>query len=284
MTALAQSITGRPVRIQSLARASAILNVLASAAADGSTLAHVSQSVGLRKSTVHNLLASLVALGFVEQSARTRSYRLGLRNLELGRIVHERLDLIGAVEPSLIRLSARTRETVSFAVPHGMEVLIVKSHEGDHAMRIAAYPGTRVYYHSSACGKSILAHLSPPARRAILTSRPLVALTPHTICDLVKLEKELDRVRARGYATNIEESAEGSSCVAASIFGPFGEVAGAISVDAPSSRLARRRIQEVGAWVRDEVVKISAALASGGRLAPDDHERRRDAERGVLHR
>ena len=78
-------------RIQALARADAILDVIAGADEEGVSLSQVSRITGLNKTTAFNLLASLVTLGFVEQDRISRAYRLGFRNLELGRLVQQRL-------------------------------------------------------------------------------------------------------------------------------------------------------------------------------------------------
>lgn len=278
-------LLAKPVRIQSLARASAILDALVDAEGDWVALSEVSLRVALRRTTVHNLLASLATLGFVEQHAKTRHYRLGLRNLQLGQMVHKRLDIARAARPSLMRLSRQTNETASLAVPNGFEVLVVDSREGNHGMRVAADPGTRMHFHASACGKSILAYLPAAERQAIIAARPLVALTPQTIHDAGALELELERTRARGYATNLEEMAEGSVCVAAPVFGPFGETLGAIGIDAPSRRLTPDLIPQVGAQVMQEAAKVTAALVSSGTadggLADKDQRRRAASRRAV---
>jgi IclR family acetate operon transcriptional repressor len=261
-------LCAKPIRIQSLARASAILDTLAEARGDWVALYEVSRRIGLGRTTVHNLIASLAVLGFVEQHATSRRYRLGLRNLQLGQLVYRRLDIARAARPSLIRLARQTNETASLAVPYGFEVLVIDSLEGNHGIRVAADTGKRMPFHASACGKSILAHLPAAERQAIIAGRPLVAFTPHTIQDADALEQELVRTRARGYATNVEEVAEGAVCVAAPVFGPFGEALGAISIDAPSSRLRTELIPEVASRLMEEAVNVTEALGSAG--ADDD--------------
>ena len=87
------STSGKPVRIQAVARASAIIDVIANAGEEGVGLSEISRVTELNKTTAFNLLASLVALRFLEQDEHSRRYRLGLRNLELGRIVQQRLHI-----------------------------------------------------------------------------------------------------------------------------------------------------------------------------------------------
>ncbi len=70
-------------RIQALARASAIIDVIAVAGEEGIGLSDISRATALNKTTAFNLIASLVMLRFIEQDEHSRRYRLVLRNLEL---------------------------------------------------------------------------------------------------------------------------------------------------------------------------------------------------------
>ncbi len=98
MTKLANA---KPPRIQSLARASAIIDVIALVGEEGVGLSEISRETALNKTTAFNLIASLVTLGFLEQDAHSKRYRLGLRNLELGRIVQQRLHISHLARPVL---------------------------------------------------------------------------------------------------------------------------------------------------------------------------------------
>ena len=64
---MAGSPPRQAVRIQSLARANGILEAVAAAPKGSASLTEISQALGLNKTTVFNLAASLVALGFLER-------------------------------------------------------------------------------------------------------------------------------------------------------------------------------------------------------------------------
>lgn len=49
----------------------------------------LSESLGLAKSTVSRLLATLASEGFVIKDEKTKAYRLGLSVLTLGGIIHK---------------------------------------------------------------------------------------------------------------------------------------------------------------------------------------------------
>ena len=63
-------------RIQALARASAIIDEIAAGGEEGVGLSDISRATELNKTTAFNLIASLVALGFLEQDVHSRRYRL----------------------------------------------------------------------------------------------------------------------------------------------------------------------------------------------------------------
>jgi DNA-binding IclR family transcriptional regulator len=250
-------------RIQSLARANAILDVLV--ANEVAALRDISEATGLNKTTVYYLAQSLVDLGFAERVGNGQGYRLGLRHLELGRTVLRRVNIIPVSRPSLIRLCTLSRETVNLALPYVFDAMIVESLEGTHGVRATSYAGSRAPYHATACGKAILAFLEPAAREAIYQARPLDRITPNTITDKDALEEQLALVKARGYAIDMEETEPNAHCVAAPIWDGLGNVAGAISVAALASRLSQSALPDLAQSIMRETNSISKILS--GELA-----------------
>ena len=267
-----------PTRIQSLSRANAILDVVA--AHDAVSLTEIARRTGLNTTTVYYLVETLVSLGFVERTSASGGYRLGLRNLELGRTVQQRLDIAATARPALMRLCAATKETVNLCVPYLFEAMIVESVEGTYGIRATAYAGTRAAYHSTSGGKAILAHLDDEVRQTIYRVRPLIALTPNTIIDIPVLEKQLKQVRREGVAFDFEENEEAAHCIAAPIFDGLGEIAGAISISGPMNRLTTETAMRLGAMIAVETKAITAALSgtnAGPGRAGASSARRNDA-------
>ena len=82
-----------------------------------------------------------------------------------------------------------------------------------------------------------------------------------------ELTPELQGVRARGYATSIDELELGLSALAAPVFGPGGDAIAALSISGPSARLTSDRIAELAPLLVEE----AATLAE--RLGHRDHAR-----------
>ena len=80
------------------------------------------RELGLSKAVVHQVLTTLTAKGFVEDSRR---YRLGPALLSLGVAYLDRIDVRGLAEPSLHRLSAETNETATLSLRYGWERMYV---------------------------------------------------------------------------------------------------------------------------------------------------------------
>ena len=196
------SAPAKPVRIQALARASAIIDVIANGDEAGVGLTAISKATSLNKTTAFNLLASLVALRLVEQDAQTRKYRLGLRCLELGRQVQQRLQVSHVARPVLVALCRKTNETVNLGIPGMLDFRVIDSFVGSRVSHGRANNDWRWMYHCTALGKAFLAGWDAQMRKSIYDSSELTRLTPNTMTDLDALEAQLAGFRARGYATD----------------------------------------------------------------------------------
>jgi IclR family acetate operon transcriptional repressor len=83
-----------------------------------------------------------------------------------------------------------------------------------------------------------------------------------------RLEEEMGRIRAEGYAIDMEENELGVICVAAAISVVVDGGTGALSVSAPASRLPRERIREYGERVLETARTVENALGARRRGLP----------------
>ncbi len=220
------------------------------------TLAELSDTMGLTKTTAHRLLTALESESLVARSPVTRAYRLGPGILALGSQALVTNDLRAVVEPELRRLAARTGETATLEVPLEGNMLILAEVPGKHLVTVAAELGTRWPMHATSTGKAFLAALPEEERRALLVP-PLARLTPATIVDVEQLERELEQVRERGFATATEEIEAGASAVGAVLRNSLGAPVAAVSLGGLTSRLKPRRMKTLG---RD-LAAVTARLA-----------------------
>lgn len=247
-------------RIQSLARASAIIDVIAGAGEEGVGLSEISRVTELNKTTAFNLLASLVTLRFVEQGEHSRRYLLGLRNLELGRIVQQRMHIPSLARPILTDLCRKANETVNLGLPDLLDLWVVDSFQGSKILHATSSAGWRSLYHCTALGKAFMAKWDEPRRRTIYTSGDLRQLTPNTITDVDTLDAQLNRFRALGYALDLEENEIGVNGVGVSIVDGLGKVAAAVSVAGPANRLTKEAMEQLAPSVVSAANSIATAI------------------------
>lgn len=251
---------GDTARIQSIGRAKAILDVIAAANGRHVPLREIAEGTGLLKTTAFNLVTALADTGLVERDAR-RGYRLGLQALVYGRVIERQLDIVALVRPHLVQLCADTRETVNLALPCPTDIVIVESLEGGQGLRVSSYAGTRATYHSTACGRALLAHMPPALRQKILTLAPLAAPTPKTCVTVAAIEALLNECRRVGYVCEVEENELGAACIAAPIRGADGEPLAAVSIAGPLSRMSAKRRAEVGRLLTGRLAEVEKDLA-----------------------
>ncbi len=251
-------------RIQSLARAKAILDVLADQPG-WVRLREITAHTGLVKATAFNLVTALAELGLVEHDQRRGVYRLGLQALVYGRAVERRLDVVAIMRPHLVKLCADTLETVNLAMPGPVEAVIVESLEGSQTLRVTSYTGTRASYYATACGRALLAHQPEAARRHILSLLRLVPLTPNTTTDVAALERILADCRRDGFVCEIEENEPGGTCVAAPVM-LAGKAVAAVSIAGPAFRMGEFQRLRFGGILKDVMALAARDLEAAASL------------------
>ncbi len=225
----------------------------------GTGVSELSRRLGLGKSTVHRLCATLEHRGYLVRDPHTGRYRLSLRLFQIGSAALSELDLPRRALPALEALAAAVEETVHLAVLDGDEIVFIAKVDSPHPLRLYSQVGRRSPAHCTALGKVLLAHAAPEVRSRIL-ARPLRRYTATTITDPAMLERTLEDVRRRGYAVDDQEFEEGIRCVAAPVRDYTGRVVAALSVSAPAARLPRARFPALAEHVIAAAGQVSHAL------------------------
>ncbi len=192
--------------------------------------------LGLPKSTVSELLASLAAQGMVERTPRGR-YRLGWRLFELNHVLLESKPLVREARRAMQELVERHGESSHLMVLDRHQAVIVEKVQATLATQILmSRVGLRLPAHCSACGKLLLAFRPWDEVLQVFDNVELVSFTPATITRLEALAAELQAVRHDGVAFDHEEIVPGLSCVAAPVRDETGEPVAGISLSVPTYR------------------------------------------------
>ncbi|WP_394743128.1 IclR family transcriptional regulator [Natronococcus roseus] len=209
---------------------------------DGARVTEIANELEWTKGTIHCHLATLVENEYVIRD--NERYKLGLRYLEFGEKVKDRLGIYDVVSDEADDLAKECGELVQFATEeHGRAVYLYKT-GGERAVQTASSVGKREYLHCISLGKAILAHYEREHVESIIEKHGLPAFTDQTISTQEELFDNLETIRERGYAYDDEEKIEGLRCVAAPVKASQNKVLGAISISGPSSRMTGDRYHE----------------------------------------
>jgi DNA-binding IclR family transcriptional regulator len=203
----------------------------------------VAETLGLAKSSAHDLLASLAQVGLLGKTEAGR-YRLGWRLVTLSEILLATTELRREARPFMEELAAHYQETIHLAILDDTKVVYVDKLEGRQAVRVELTSlGTRLYAHCSALGKVLLAYRPEQDVQRILQSEGLPRFTPNTITDEGELLQALGKIRKQGYAYDLEEILPDLCCVGAPIRNHTGQVIAAISMSVPAYRFQRSQAE-----------------------------------------
>ncbi|MEC5318157.1 IclR family transcriptional regulator [Brenneria populi subsp. brevivirga] len=222
--------------IQSVERAMTVLEAIAAAGGEA-RLVDLTARLGVNKSTLHGLLNTLSAMGYV--SRRDTRYALGLRLREIAQPLADADAALRAAFAGVLRaLAERSGETCYLAVPCGTrEYLYIDALEGSGTLCVPSPRGRREGLTTSAIGKIFLAY-DPELARSLRRA----GLVPSA------LEKELKTIQTQGYALDLEEAEPGLNCLALPLR-QQGRVAAAVGVAGPSWKLRAPLLRRLAASV-----------------------------------
>jgi IclR family transcriptional regulator, acetate operon repressor len=225
-------------------------------------VSEIAARIGLHKSTVSRILATLEQEGLVERDPSTRRFRLGLGVIAMAGPLLAHLDVRRVAYPLLVDLSRQTGETAALMLWDGGEAVCVEQVPSAHQVKHTTPLGTRYDDAASSSVQVFLAHLEPFTVRSLLMRGriDLPGLTEATLeAFLVRLQDVVDR----GYATNYGETSFEEVGVAAPVFDHRGEPVAAVLLSAPRFRVSTEQLGLFEKAVIDAAGAITSRL--GGR-------------------
>jgi len=196
----------------------------------------LSEVLGLPKPTVHRLLTTAEAEGFLQRDVDGRSYGPGHRlrkmsanTLSSQRVRTERLMIMKA-------LAEDVGETCNLAAPGRYGMVYLDRVETHWPLRIELPIGTQVPFHCTASGKMYLSSLRSDRLDRLLSWFKLEKVTARTLTDADALRAELTATRARGYSTDDGEFMEGMTAIAVPIADDHGRLLTTLSIHSPIQR------------------------------------------------
>jgi len=254
----------------SLLQGFAILELLAH---EGGPLGvtEIARRLGMPKSGIHRVLQLMRGAGWVKHTEHGQ-YDCSLKLWELGQRVADRMDLRKMAAALMRDLAQRTQETVHLSILDNGEVLYLEKLDSPQPVRAFTRVGGRAPAYCVATGRAMLAYADEATLAA--ATRDMEVFTALTVKSRQALDKELERVRRKGYAVNRGEWRGGVRGLAAPVFDGRGWVVAAIGIAGPGERLSDAAIQAMAPVVVSAAESLSREL---GFAAPMPvHSRSRD--------
>jgi IclR family acetate operon transcriptional repressor len=225
------------------------------------SLNDLTHGLKLAKSSVFRILHTLEVSSYIERDGAGR-YTV-TADLQAGAPGQMRAALVEAALPALKELSREFGETVSLAMRFENRVEVIATLESPHLIRMGNTEGRILPPHASSLGKAIAAFQPEAVRNRVVRSYGIHRFTEHTVTDEVKLKREFEVVRSRGYSTDREESVLEGLCFGVPILDAHGDAIAAISVSSPKMRMRDEPLQKrVVAALRRAADTVSRALSS----------------------
>ena len=218
----------------------------------------LSKRLKLHKNNVFRILATLQSRSYIEQNKSNENYRLGVKCLELGQTFIQQRGMLKQSRAILSALAERSGETSYISILRANEVVYIDAVEASSTVRVVSRLGLHMPTHATAAGKVLIAFDSEEEIRNRF-GKELTRYTDNTFRSVEDLLRDLEKVRERGYATDLEEFEMGLRCIAAPVRDYTRKVIGAISVSGPAHRLPDEPIeQSIGA----ELVQFGKELST----------------------
>lgn len=191
----------------------------------------IARELSLPRSTVYHLLTTLAAHGFVMHLREDRRWGLGTSAFELAGGYARQQPLARVGRPLVAALSDRLGESTHLAVMSGGDVLYIVEERAPRRPALITDVGVRLPAHLTASGRAMLASLPREQVRALYPSASAfpdrTGLGPRKPAELRELLRE---VRARGYATEHSEVADGLRSVGVAVHDHNGWPIAAVAV------------------------------------------------------
>lgn len=233
----------------------------------------IAAQLGLPRSTVYHLLATLQEHGFVMHLPEERRYGLGIAAFELSSAYARQEPLSRLGRPLLTALVDRVRTSGHLAVPHGRDVLYVVEERAQGAPALVTGVNVRLPMQLTASGRAILAALPRAQVRALFPDRNAFVHRHETdssgsrgtgedddIDRYSRLRAVLDATTTRGFALERGSVTPGFSSVAVPVLDHRDWPVAAIAVTFRDEDAEAERIAELAREVRLTADTLSSRI------------------------
>jgi DNA-binding IclR family transcriptional regulator len=235
-------------RVPAIDKCFAILELLAQSK-EPMGISDISGKLGLNKSTVFNIVHTLMDLNVFENQADGK-FVFGTRFYMLGNMARKRSELIQTAHPYLETINKKTRLSAFLGLRSGRQVILIDKVDSADGIKLSSEIGMQMPVLAGAGIKAMLSQLPDEEIDEILDRTELTRYTPYSIIDRALYKKELLEVRQQGVAYDREEYIEGMVAFAIPIKANGRDLLAAIWVVGLARQVTKEAIQELTALLK----------------------------------
>lgn len=200
------------------------------------THTEIAEELGIPKSSLTQLLRTLLQRGYLDYFPETKGYGLGPAIAKLAKRENDSGDLITAAGPILAWMSSETNETCALNFIKGDKSEVVASEMSPQRLNYTMRSGDVAPLYATSGGKALLARLPEVMLDEYLSRVTFARITPRTIRSVERLRAELEAIRDTGFAYVTEEFTPGIAGVAVPILSQSGFPLASLNVAIPVAR------------------------------------------------
>jgi DNA-binding IclR family transcriptional regulator len=255
-----------PVRV--LQKAMGLLDLLARhgdlSAAELAEMSHEPRT------TVYRLMASMTALGVVDQGPTRGTFRVGIKMVEIGSSLLARLDERQLAQDPMRTLHEDTGETVYLCMRNGDRAVCIERIDGRWVRSMALRLGASLPLHIGAAPMVLLAFEPREEWNRYVADHELVGETTPTVLQPADFLADLERTRERGYAISDGGTVAGLAGVAAPVYDYSGRVRVSLGISGLSEGLLGEHTEISVRAVTQAASTVSRALGHRPTPVPRD--------------
>lgn len=232
------------------------------------TQSQIAKTLGLNMTSTYRYINTLVELGYLEKSMKTKEIRPALLSLVLCNNLMRATDHLTMIENVVDRIHRENNISIDTAFVVDDALVRICHREAEETLTYRLPDVSPNCLHNTALGKAYLASLPDAQAADKIASLALAERTPKTIADKDRLLAEIRKTRDRGYAVCEEEYLPGLLAIGAALVDPVGgQGVGAVSFD---FSVLQQSAADIEAQYADMIRETARTLST---LLPRDRKR-----------
>jgi len=225
------------------------------------SLAELVELSAMPKSTVFRILQTLEMRGFVSKTTHhPPRYQLGLKLLEFGNIVAQRLEIRKIALPYMLQLRDSVDEAVNLIIRDQDEGVYIEKVDTPKYVRLYTQVGRKSPLYAGACPRILLSYLPDEEIEEYFERVERQKITPDTNTDKELLWQWIHDARANGYIVSYGELEPDSAAIAVPIRDFTGHVIAALSLAGARSRFQQDRLAYLVSETKEAAKQIMSKL------------------------